>query len=248
MWDEQSSAALKVTISSKCEMTTLILFWVLQCLCRRANSMHQRSVLLRTGLQQTYLRTNLGGLWVCVRKVASSLSQAWQLKWGSLPLLLQATDASVVGESSSLLEGKATQPIEQQAENRSDNILGTVIMHSPDMPLWQKMQIKPPDVLCQWAWTAGHETTTANDHKREDGKEPVNWANIITQWTMPQGSTTNRKQHFSHSPLPSPPGLGMRVCTGSRSNLIRAHLYRPKYNCWLSTCLCKCKQLHFNSM
>ena len=40
-----------------------------------------------------------------------------------MPLLLQATDASMVGESSSLLEGKATQPIEQQAENKADNYI-----------------------------------------------------------------------------------------------------------------------------
>ena len=80
----------------------------------------------------------------------------------------------------SLLEGKATQPIEQQAENRSDNcILGTVIMHSPDTPLWQEIQIKPQDVLrCEQLGTR------LQLEVMEDGKEPVNGANIITQWTI----------------------------------------------------------------
>ena len=34
-----------------------------------------------------------------------------------------------------------------------------IIIRSPDTPLWQEIQIKPPDVLCRGTWTAGHETT-----------------------------------------------------------------------------------------
>lgn len=35
----------------------------------------------------------------------------------------------------------------------------------------------------------------------------MNGTNIITQWVIPQGSTINRKQHFSHSSEapPAPP-------------------------------------------
>ena len=39
----------------------------LQFLCVRENSVYQHSVLVRTGLQQTYLLTN-SGLGVCVRE------------------------------------------------------------------------------------------------------------------------------------------------------------------------------------
>ena len=53
---------LKVATSSKFKMAALILFRGLQFLCERENSVHQHSVLVRSGLQQTYLRANSGGL------------------------------------------------------------------------------------------------------------------------------------------------------------------------------------------
>jgi len=42
-------------IIEKCKMIASILFKSCDFLCRRDNSVHQCSVLLRTGLQQTYL-------------------------------------------------------------------------------------------------------------------------------------------------------------------------------------------------
>ena len=62
---------------------------------------------------------------VWVKDIASCFSQGWGQKWGSLLLLSLVTDASMVRKRCQLLEVKATQPIEQQAGNRSDNcILG----------------------------------------------------------------------------------------------------------------------------
>ena len=72
------------------------------------------------------LPTSSGGLRVCVSERChySFFSQGWGQKW-SLPLLSLATDALMAKKLCRLLEGKATEPIEQQAENRSDNwILG----------------------------------------------------------------------------------------------------------------------------
>ena len=46
------------------QMAVNNLFQGLQSLCRREKSVHQCSVILRTGLQQTYS----GGLRVCVRE------------------------------------------------------------------------------------------------------------------------------------------------------------------------------------
>ena len=37
----------------------------------------------------------------------------------------------------------------------------SIIMHLMDTPLWQEIQVKPPDILYRGAWTAGHETTNA---------------------------------------------------------------------------------------
>ena len=60
-----------------------------------------------------------------MKDVTSCFSQCWGQKSGSLPLLSLATDALIVRKCCWLLEGKATQPIKQQEENRSDNcILG----------------------------------------------------------------------------------------------------------------------------
>ena len=64
------SAQLKVAMSSKCTMATSI---SLQMWCRTVNTMHQPSVLSRTGLQQTYFWTSSGSLRVCVKGVASHL-------------------------------------------------------------------------------------------------------------------------------------------------------------------------------
>ena len=60
----------------------------LQFVCERENSVHQRSLVLRTGVQQTCLRANSDRLRVCVRE-----SQVWRLK---SPLLSLATDALMV--------------------------------------------------------------------------------------------------------------------------------------------------------
>ena len=65
---KSQNAQLKVATSSKFKMAASILFRGLQFLCERENSVHQRSVVLRTGLQQTYLREISGNLRVCVRE------------------------------------------------------------------------------------------------------------------------------------------------------------------------------------
>ena len=85
----------------------------------------------------------------------AGFSQGWGQKWGSLPLLSLVTDDSMVRKCCWLLEGKATQPIEQQAENRSDNCILAIFIHLPDTPLWQEIQIKPQDVLRQ-GWTQNY--------------------------------------------------------------------------------------------
>ena len=59
---KSQKAQLKVATSSKFKMATSILFRGLQFLCERETSVHQGSNVLRTGLQQTYLRANSGGL------------------------------------------------------------------------------------------------------------------------------------------------------------------------------------------
>ena len=74
----------KSRTSSKFKMAASILFRGLPFLYERENSVHQPSIVLRTGVQQTCLRTNSDRLRVCVRE-----SQ-------SLPLLSLATDALMV--------------------------------------------------------------------------------------------------------------------------------------------------------
>ena len=55
---------------------------------------------------------------------------------------------SMVRECCWLLEDKTAQPIKQQIENRSYScILSKKVTHSPDMPLWEEIQMKPPDIL-----------------------------------------------------------------------------------------------------
>ena len=77
----------------------------------------------------------------------------------NLLLLSLATDASIVRECCWLLEGKATQQIEQQTESRSDNcIRGSISICSLDTHSWQEIQIKPPDVLRWGVWMAGYQT------------------------------------------------------------------------------------------
>jgi len=46
------------------------------------------------------------------------------------------------------------------SKQRTGLIIGflAVIIHLPDTPLWQEIQIKSPDVLCWGAWTVGQET------------------------------------------------------------------------------------------
>ena len=74
-------AQLEVATSSKCKIATSSLFWGLQFLCGRENSVHliQCSVLLSTGLQQNLL-TNKFRLFVILsdRKMwPAVLAQAW---------------------------------------------------------------------------------------------------------------------------------------------------------------------------
>ena len=123
---KSQSAQLKVTMSSKCKMTASTLFRDLQFLCERENSMHQCSVLKGLGYNKsTYEQTCFASL----REESMSpavLAQAWRMRSGSLPLFSLATDALMIRERCWLLERKATQQIEQQMQNRSDNcILGT---------------------------------------------------------------------------------------------------------------------------
>ena len=143
-------------------MAVLIFIQSLQILCAKENSVDQRSVLLRAELQQTYLKTSSG---VCEfawgKDVAGCLSSSsmTEIRKFAAPF---TSDWSFDGRKRCrLLEGKAIQQIKQQIENRPDNyILGTIIMRSLDTPLWQEIQIRPPDVLRWGAWTAGHETNT----------------------------------------------------------------------------------------
>ena len=84
----------------------------------------------------------------------ASLAQGWWFKSGNLLLLSLATDTSTVRECCWLLEGKATQQIEQQIKNWSDNwILGNNYAFGVHAT---KIQIKSPDVLHWyvdgWAW------------------------------------------------------------------------------------------------
>ena len=58
----------KSRTSSKFKMAASILFRGLHFLCERENSVHQPSIVLRTGVQQTCLRTNSNRLRVCVRE------------------------------------------------------------------------------------------------------------------------------------------------------------------------------------
>ena len=118
--------------------------------CVEKRTLHQCSVLLRSGLRQ-FVSLYKG------RTSPAVLVQGWRLKSRNLPLLSLAL---MVGKRHWLLEGKATCQIKHQIENRCDNcILGTIIVRLPDTPLRQEFQIKPPDVLCREVWTTGDETT-----------------------------------------------------------------------------------------
>ena len=112
----------------------LIFVQSLQILCRKGVDQH--SVLLRTELQQTYLKTSSG---VCEfawgKDVAGCLSSSLttEIRKFAAPF---TSDWSFDGRKHCwLLEGKAIQQIKQQIENRPDNC-----------------------VLRQGAWTAGLET------------------------------------------------------------------------------------------
>ena len=148
MWDEQSNRTThkyKLLCYQSAKWPPLILFWGLHFWCGRENSMYQRTVLLRLGYNQPTSKQAQGVCeFVWLKDVANCFGQSWRQKWGSLPLLSLVTDASMVMKRCWLLEGKATQLIKQQAE-----IVAFLAI----------IQIKPPDVLCRGAWTAGHETT-----------------------------------------------------------------------------------------
>ena len=96
---------------------------------------------------------------LCEERMSSaSLAHGWWLKSGCLLLLSLATDTSIVRECCWLLEGKATQQIEQQIKNWSDNwILGNNCAFGVHAT---KIQIKSPDVLHWgvdgWAWDYMH--------------------------------------------------------------------------------------------
>ena len=52
---------ITVVTSSKCKMAALIFIQSLQILCGKENSVDQHSILLRTELQQTYLKQAFAG-------------------------------------------------------------------------------------------------------------------------------------------------------------------------------------------
>ena len=70
---------LKVPTSSKCKMVTPILFQGLQFLCERENTVYQRPVLLRTGLQPTYLRCIKD--WLLSLKLWGSVYHTGFIQW-----------------------------------------------------------------------------------------------------------------------------------------------------------------------
>ena len=127
------------------------LFGGLQFLCGRGNSVHQRSVLLRTGLastKPTYVQTQVG---LQGKDVASYFSSRLKTE-------IRKFAAPFISNWHFDGYGTVMKQIEQQIENRSDNdcILGTVIICLLDIPSWQEIQIKPPDILHpdmdSWAW------------------------------------------------------------------------------------------------
>ena len=75
---KSQSAQLTVVTSSKCKMAALIFIQSLQILCGKENSVDQHSVLLRTELQQTYLKTSFRWTRLCDKKFKSD-HQAGQL-------------------------------------------------------------------------------------------------------------------------------------------------------------------------
>ena len=80
------------------------------------------------------------------KNVSCCISSSLTTEIRSLPLLSLVTDASMVRERCSLVEGKSTQQIEQQIEKRIDNCIpGTIIIRWLDTPSWQEI----PDVVHQ---------------------------------------------------------------------------------------------------
>ena len=121
--------------------------------------MEERTILYqRSELQPTYFQKKL-------KQLASScewricFSQSRGQKWGSLPLLSLVPDALRVRKHCWLLQGKATQQIEQQAENSSDNcILGINYSFPGHAFVTRNSNLTTTHSLCWGAWTARHET------------------------------------------------------------------------------------------
>ena len=105
------------------------------------------------------------------RMSLAGFSQGWGQKIGSLLLLSLATDPSMVRKRCWLLEGKVTQPIEQQAENRSDNcILDTNYLFAGVAFVTrnsnQTTRRSPPGGVDGWAWDYWNPEKPAQTHEK----------------------------------------------------------------------------------
>ena len=165
IWNERwaiksQSTQLKVATSSKCKMAALTYIQFANFVRKRE---HCRSALcsfkdwVTTKPTYKHAQTVCKFVWGKDATGCFSSSLTTEIRKSTTPF---TSDWSFDGrERCWLLEGKATQQIKQQIENRPDNcILGTIIMHLLDAPLWQEIQAKPPEVLRWGVWTAGHET------------------------------------------------------------------------------------------
>ena len=145
MGNQIAECPFKGCTSLTCRMTTSILFQDWQFLCGRENCVHQRCVLLTTGLQQIYLRARLSSL--CEGRMSLAVLSFKVGDWNEKVCqffhkrlmrwwLGNVVDCLKVGLHNN------------QAASRGNCILGTIIMHLPDMAMWQlRNSNHPPDVL-----------------------------------------------------------------------------------------------------
>ena len=137
---KSQNAQLKVATSWKCKMPPRFYSRICNfCVKERTVCISTLSVLLRTGLQPTSEQAQAVCEFVWAKDVASRFSQGWGQKWGSLLLLSLVTDASMVRKHCWLLEGKVTQPIEQQAQKSLIIAFLAIVIRLPDTPSWQEI-------------------------------------------------------------------------------------------------------------
>ena len=132
-------------------------FKVCKC-CAKERTLHQCSVLLE-GIgynKPTVEQTQAVWKFVWGKDVASCFSSTTEIR--SLLLVLLATDALMVRNIAAWLCESNTTQQKQRTGLIIAFLLGTIIVHLPDMPLWQEIQIKPPDVLSPPRGAAVHET------------------------------------------------------------------------------------------